>query len=473
MAGIGFELRRMLDKGTLAGTAEACLYASLVGSGPWVLSIVAILAISMIGTGTLSGQQQIAQFQVSVTYLMVGSLLLTSLLQLVFTRFIADRLYEGQSAAVLGNLFGALVLTMLTAAGLGLLFWLGWGGWSDWLGPVGNNGRDVSLVYAALMTVALSILSGIWIVAIFASAIKAHRSVLRAFAVGYGMTVALSWLLHPLGLEGLLAGFVIGQACLLFQLLASVVRQYPGERMLSFGFLRQRHVYPSLILTGLLYTLGVWVDKFVFWADPLTGVALVGPLRSSPLYDIPTHIGYLSLIPGMAMFLMTIETDFADKCATFFNSARDGATLRAIRLAKADMVASICSGFIAIVKVQATTIVILLLLGDDLIDFFGISRLYRGQITICLLASGLQLLLLAILNVFFYLDARRHLLGLCALFAVCNAVFSWITLGLGPAAFGYGFTFALMVTVVVGGVLLVRKLEDITYRTFMLQPMRH
>ena len=35
MAGIGFELRRILRKNTLIGILEAYAYAGIIGSGPW------------------------------------------------------------------------------------------------------------------------------------------------------------------------------------------------------------------------------------------------------------------------------------------------------------------------------------------------------------------------------------------------------------------------------------------------------
>ena len=39
MAGIGFELRRLLRKNTLLGLAQAYTYAGVIGSGPWIFSI--------------------------------------------------------------------------------------------------------------------------------------------------------------------------------------------------------------------------------------------------------------------------------------------------------------------------------------------------------------------------------------------------------------------------------------------------
>jgi uncharacterized membrane protein len=457
MAGIGFELHRMLRKDTLSGRLQAYAFAATIGSGPWVLSIVAILAIGLINTRQSAPSDAVAQFQVSVTYLMAFSLILTSPLQLMFTRFVADRLFEKRHGLVLANLFGALILTFFTSGVLGALALALW--------------FDGSLFYRQCMLTGFVTLCGIWIVVIFASAIKAYRQILGVFLLGYAITVGVSLSLRHFGLTGLLLGFVIGQACLFFALLALVVRQYPAQRMVSFGFLRRSQIYPGLILTGLFYNVGAWADKFIFWADPLTGVNVVGPLRASPIYDLPIFLSYLSLIPGMAIFLIRIETDFAAKCEDFHLTITGGGTLAQIREARKNLVDAVRGGMLAILKVQGATTAILLLMGEELLAGFGISPMYQTLLNIDLLAVAVQLLLLAVLNVLFYLDQRQAALHLCLLFFVSNTLFSWITLYLGPAFFGYGFALAVLLTGSVGLLILSRKLDQLDYETFMLQPV--
>ena len=51
MAGIGFELRRLLRKDTLLGLIWAYAYAGVISSGPWVLSIIGILIIGIFSLG--------------------------------------------------------------------------------------------------------------------------------------------------------------------------------------------------------------------------------------------------------------------------------------------------------------------------------------------------------------------------------------------------------------------------------------
>jgi polysaccharide biosynthesis protein PelG len=74
MAGIGFELRKLLRRDSLLGMMQAYAYAGIISSGPWVLSIVGILVIGLMSISMVVPEFLITQFQVSVTYLVAFSL---------------------------------------------------------------------------------------------------------------------------------------------------------------------------------------------------------------------------------------------------------------------------------------------------------------------------------------------------------------------------------------------------------------
>ncbi len=76
---------------------EAYGLAGLISSGPWVISILALLAIGMISIGIVFPTYVIVQFLVIVTYLMAGSLIISGLFQLLLTRFISDLLLAARS----------------------------------------------------------------------------------------------------------------------------------------------------------------------------------------------------------------------------------------------------------------------------------------------------------------------------------------------------------------------------------------
>ncbi len=457
MAGIGFELRKLLANKSFLGILRAYGFAGAISSGPWLLSISSVLAIGILGRSPNDPTHQMESFQVSVTYLIATGLILTGGLQLMLSRYIADRLFEKKPYLVLPNLLGALTLTTLVS---GLLATL-----------IMATLFTEALPYRILMAANFVTLCNIWILVVVLSSLKAYRQVLLVFAIWAVIVVVAALLLRPWGLPGLLLGFLLGHAVLLFILLALVMRSYPGQGLVAFGFLSLKQIYPILALTGFVYNLAIWSDKFIFWYNSDTSEAIIGPLRASFIYDIPIFLSYLSIVPGMSVFLVRIETDFVERYDAFYDAVRMGDTLANLERLKDRMVYVVRQGIYEIFKVQGLTVILLILLGENLLSALGISSGYLYLFYVDVVAAGLQVLLLAILNVFFYLDQRRITLGLSVLFLVSNTVFTRITQILGPSYYGYGFASAMLLTSLVGLWLLSAKLDRLEYETFMMQSL--
>lgn len=456
MAGIGFELRKLLRDGSFFGLLRAYGFAGLISSGPWVFSIVGVMLTGVLAWGFVSPAVRIIQFLVSITYLMAASLILTGAQQLLFSRYVADRLFEGRKDAVLPNLMGALTLTsvlaIVTAAPLLAFFF-----------------PAESLLYRVIMLSSFALLCDLWILTVLLSGLKSYVAILTIFFGGYTLTVVGSLVLRRHGLEGLLGGFLLGQAVMFFAMLALVVRGYPSDRLIAFDFLRPSQAHYSLAVTGFFFNLAIWADKLLFWINPGTSEPVIGPLRSSIIYDLPIFLAYLAIVPGMAIFLVRVETDFAEQYDAFYDAVREGDTLTHIEHFKDRMVYAVRQGIYEILKVQGLTVVVLLLIGPSLLRWIGISPLYLQLYGVDLVSVSVQVLFLAILNVFFYLDQRRVALGLALLFAVTNVLFTLLTQILGAAFYGYGFALAVTLSSFVGLGILSRKLNRLEYETFMLQ----
>jgi polysaccharide biosynthesis protein PelG len=459
MAGIGFELRELLRRDSLWGLVRAYAYAGLISSGPWVLSILGVMGIGVLSVGPVAAVE-VRQFLVSVTYLMAGSLILTGALQLTFTRFIADRLFDKEERSVLPNLCGALALSVGAAGVLGSLVFLALPSLAAW-GPGGG------VMYRMLMVATLAVLSGCWITVVLLSGLKEYRRVMGSFLAGYLVSFGAALALRPFGLPGLLGGFLAGQLLLLFLMLALVVVRYPSDRLVSFDFLDRRRAYLSLSVTGLLYNVGIWIDKLIFWFTPSTSERVLGPLRASIIYDLPIFLAYLSILPGMAVFLVRVETDFAEEYHAFFDAVRGGETLAEIRRRRDRLTLAVRRGVSEIFKIQGITVLVLLLAGPRLLDYVGISRLHLQLFSIDLVGVAMQVLMLAVFNVLFYLDERRAVLSLAALFVALNVVLTVASQQAGPAFYGYGFTLSTTVTSIAGLLLTSRKLDRLEMNTFM------
>lgn len=455
MAGTSFQLRRLLGRGTLSSTVTAYLYAGVISAGPLVLSILGILLVGLLSLSTVQRTEQLVQFQVSVTYLIAVSLIITGLVQLAFTRYVSDRMFERRLDQILPSYHAiSLLMTAVTGALGVLIAWAFFGG--------------LPMLYRLLMVMAFVILSNTWVATTFLASIKQYRSILLAFFLGYGLTVLGAVWFAKHGLNGLLAGFVAGQAILLIVLNGAIHRRFRSKHYLSWDMLHYRRAYPILIGVGFLFNLGVWLDKFMFWFAA-TGTDIIGPLRASVIYDIPIFISYLCIIPGIAVFLLRMETDFADHYNDYYGAVRGGGTLDDIRRSRDEMVCSARAALYEILKIQTVVALLVYAFGERLLEFIGISPLYLPLLRIDVVAASLQILFLGLLNIFFYLDKRRLVLVLTSIFVLLNGTLTWMTLRLGPSAYGYGFVAALVVTVVLGVYLLDRHFEALEYDTYMAQ----
>ncbi|SHO56902.1 exopolysaccharide Pel transporter PelG [Vibrio quintilis] len=454
MAGIGFEIRKILKKNSLLSVFQAYGYAGIIGSGPWLLSILALMVIGILSVGIVLPQSLIIQFLVSVTYMMAASLILTGGLQLMLTRFAADLFFRRQDQQVLPNLLGSLLLTTIAALVIALLVW-----------PF----LPLPALSKLLLIAGFVCLCNQWLGVIFLSGMKEYRAIVLVMIGGYATMILLASMLRFWGLDGLYCSFFVGEAILMFSFLLMIVRRYPGDRLIRFDFLRPDQVFYGLFFCGLFYNAGVWADKIIFWFMPYTSVEILGPMRASPIYDLPIFLAYLSVIPGMAVFLVRMETDFVEHYDHFYHAVRTDSSLDEIYQLKDNMVRTAQAGIYEIFKVQGITLVFLLLWGGELLQYFGIDVNYRSLLNIDLVGVALQVVMLSVFNIMYYLDKRKSVLVLNGLFLAANTLFTLLTIYLGPYFYGYGFVLACLVTTVAGLLWLNKQFHELEYETFMKQ----
>ncbi len=456
MAGIGFELRKLLKRDSYIGLVQAYAYAGLISSGPWVLSILGLVAIGIISLNVVVPDALITQFQVSVTWLIMLSLILTGFVQLGFTRWVSDRLFERNRDVILPNFAGVMLVTNA----VGGLFAIA-------MAFLAFQGE--SNLYRVLMCGGFVTMSLVWVATVFMSGLKFYKTIVALYGGGYFISVMLAFALRPFGLEGLLAGYIGSQFLMLAGMILIIVRSFPAPQLIAFDCFKKGAMYPTLIWIGALFNLGVWADKIVFWMFPSTSQSVVGLLRASVIYDLPVFLAYLSIIPGMAVFLVRFETDFVEWYDRFYNAVRKGGSLEEIAQHRDGMVEAIRQGLFEIIKVQTLSVLIMVVFAPTIFRKLQISELYLPLFYVQAVSASLQVALLAMMNVFFYLDKRMVVLIIVSVLTVLNFLFTIATLYMGAAFYGYGFALALLVSLVLALLMLERKLSRLEYETFMLQ----
>ena len=457
MAGIGFELKRALKEDRLLSIAKVYGYSALLSSGPWVISIIAILFVGFLDVITMKLNGKIIQYQIVVTYAiaLASSMVVTGFLQLAYTRYVADEIYAGRDYELLPSYFGVLVVSWI----LGFIFIVPL---AFYVFPKQSNFFLIGSISTFL------VLSGVWISNILAASLKYYKSVLGAFALSYGVIIILS-VYYGSSLDGLVFIFFIGNSILFLVLMTLITKSYESSRLISFKFFNGKRFYWSLGFAGLFYNLGVWADKFVFWYHPLTGQVILGKLHASIVYDLPVFLAYLSILPGMAVLFYRIEADFSEKYELYFDAVTNGGRLDTIRRYRKEMTQIVRLTIRDVIVVQAIINIILFVMADKIFKVLNIPLLYIGLFHILTIGAQLQLGFLSVLAILYYIDRRIPAMWLSLAFLILNGGLTLLTIYLGPYSYGYGYTVSLLIVFIIGLVIVRKKFLDFDYETFMLR----
>ena len=122
-----------------------------------------------------------------------------------------------------------------------------------------------------------------------------------------------------------------------------------------------------------------------------------------------------------------------------------------------------------ILMVQGIVDIILFLSAPAVFDMLKIPQLYLGLLYILSIGAMLQLAFMSILAILYYLDRKKVAMWLSIIFFVSNAIFTYISIDLGPSFFGYGYTISLLFVFVLGLIVIRNEMDRLDYETFMLQ----
>lgn len=453
MAGISFELQKILSKKDLFSLLQATGYAIALSSGNWLLATGAILFLGFLVQHFAVSPLLFLEYKVYVTYVIALSLVVSGAFQLLFTRYVADRLFELALERVFPNYCGALLLTMSMgfALGLGLSFVLC---------------RDLPLFFGLLFASTLGVVSGIWLTSSLLVGLKNYRYVVLAFFLSYALIAFGTPLSFKFGRLGGAFVFYVGQFVLLCLLAAKVWRSYPSSTLLEWDFLRKGRSYPILVFVGLSLNFSLWVDKFLFWMDPVTGENVFGHFRASHLYDVPVFLSYLSLIPGFAVLFLKLEADFSRSYEVYYRAARGLGTLKDLFRLQKGLCESAWATFFESLMAQGVFVALFMAAENILLRLLNL-KLSISLLNVLLLGALLQFAFFSLYSLLSYFDRRKELLQVTLFFAFSNGSFTWVTLRLGPKLYGYGYVVSLGIAVALALYFLQRFLREIHYWTFM------
>lgn len=457
MAGIGFELQRVLKQGGMTGALKVALAGIIIVAGPWLISILGIFSLSRFAGFAL--EEGSGLFTAAIVYSYAFSLFLFGGLHYIFTRYISDLIYVKDDSRA----FAALLISMIF---IGLF--------STIVGVFGvyfiRTDQVANLfmyrIFAAILFTAVNL---IWLVMIFITLLKKYMTIFLVYIIGMVCSFAAVYVLgKEYRLGGAMAGFSIGQVSILIMLLL-LIRRYikPGNLWREIkplaGYFKK---YRFLLGAGIFYSAGIWVDKIVLWwysGSPVEGTYLV--LFGE--YDITVYFANLTLIPGLVYFMVFSETNFYVMLRRFLlkisSRIYTGIQEEKYRLMKT-VRASLREQSLFQAVVTAGLIILASSINTKLLG--GLSSVT----TIRLVLAGVffHLLFLTLLTFLFYLERYKESFITQICFFSINFGGTLHFAGLSTPIYGAGYLLAGIVTSALSGIFLTRGIKTIDRRIFGL-----
>jgi polysaccharide biosynthesis protein PelG len=452
MAGIALTLDRMAASGSLYKTAAAYLFASFVVSGPWILTVVAVAAVGFIACDTQCLPLQV--FRSVIIYNSLFSLIVTAPIAFVCTRLVSDDLYEGRTDRINFAFFCALtafaIISALTAAPFYILL--------STLRPLEK-----------LMSLQnLGLLGAAWLLIPFLGVLRSYRTVLAGFAGGTILIVFVATRTQATPFA-LLAGFNAGLCLVDLLMICRIAQDFglritPDFRGVSDAFGR----YWDLLVIGIAFGLGLWIDKLIIWLAAPSGVLhIAGVLLTAPSYDTPVFWAQLATLPAIAVFYIHVETRLFRLSRHFNRRVRDHAALPELEdiIAKLSRFAS--SSLIRLLTISIAISALGILGSYIVMDRVGLRANQMGVLRSALIGSAFQSCATFCFIFLLYLDLRRPALIVSISFLFLNGALTWALLPYGFFYFGLGYMLASIITFSVAFLLLRHEIRWLHFHTFV------
>lgn len=458
MAGIGFELRKLFREQGLINNVKAYAFSALTTVGPMILSMILIVALQRMMTFNDASYLEWELYIATVQYAFIFSIIITSGLSMVLTRFIADMIYEKKFDRLLSSYYGALAVCLPFS---GLTAWLFLRGVA-----AGPGYKLAAYIFFMILVV-------IWFQSVYLSALKDYTRIVRTFAIGVLASLGMGWVL--LGYTDLnpatAALLAIDAGFMLIAILSSYhfEQVFPArQERYYFAFFAYFWKYPALFFIGTFMYAGIYVHCFVYWFS-LRGTLVGEQFWTSPFYDLPVFYAFVSVIPTLVTFVVSVETRFYEKFRLYYNQVIQGGTYQEMSRAKKEMQRTLMQEISFLIEVQLLFTMISLALGMKFLPGTGFTMEQIDVFTILALGYFLFIIMFVLLHLLMYFDDRRGVLWISLLFIILNSAVSYVTYQIGSD--GMGMFIASLIGLAAAIYRLMHVLGNIDYFTFCMQPI--
>ena len=317
MAGIGFELKKIYGRKTLAASLWGTVYAAMTTIGPAVLSAVLLLVLEFLlaqeGLTVLEERFLIA----FTSYAFVIATLASVLFAAPVSRYISDCIFLGREPDICPSAFGVLTLSTAVSGAAMLLLCAG----------MYYSQKEIQMPFLISYYLLGVLVADVYTMMIYASALKHYKALTFSFFFGFLLAIGVYYLCTRwLGIDKVTGACMALVCCyfvILFALVFQCVRAFGAPQGRYFAFLSYFCRYPRLAVGSFAYTLGIYCPTIIYWA--FSGIAeQVSIFRTAPAYDYAMFLSVFVNVPSLVIFVVKVETAFYEKYTLYVSALNNG-----------------------------------------------------------------------------------------------------------------------------------------------------
>lgn len=450
MAGIGFQLERMVRDGGVGGVLGATFDGAVLSSGPWLVTICSVLLLqNWVGQHVPGSAEAVLTIMI---YAFSASVVIASPFGLVGVRIAAGRMFEDDNTSIPG----VLILTMSSATLVA--FMVGY----VLFGVLSRHSPGVML----LAMVILILLTQITVTGPFLTALRRPWPILMAYLAGV-LAAGFVLLAFPVrGEAAVLVAVAIGMSVALAAILAAFAAEFPTAARPAHGAREMAMPTLHVAVAGAMNGLALWIDKWLLWLAP-AGITTQDGLRVNPIYDQASFVGLLTLIPGLSLMLFLSETQLERAFSRLVQACTGTAKLSRIEEAQQDVVATIMQNLRLLVVIQTVICTICWVLAPELFRVMGFDA--RGIFAFRFTVLGVIFHVVAIYAgvVLSYYDLFGRIGLVWTAFFIVSAGTTLATWYTGFAGYGLGYMAGAAAGAIVALALTATASLDIVYLLFV------
>ena len=362
MAGIGFELKKLMGKGNIVNLVAGTTYAVMVTIGPTILlagTLMLMYVVLPYSTAAFADREFLSS---TILYVFIFSMIITSPLNSVLSRYVADKIYQEQITDIMPAINVGLALHMVLAflSSLYIVFREI---------EVGIDPFFTFLSYWFFMVINMSLY-----LMTYVSALKDYGKIGMAYFLGILAALVFSivsvYVFHNAVSYSILGSMVLCFSIISTMLYANLKTYFKVSSKNYTEALKYFLRFKPLFITNFFYTFGLYVHNFVYWNTPEHSAYIGNVFWTAPDYDMATCLALFTNISTLVIFVVKAETSFFGSYQAYLETVNGGGG-EDIELAKKNMFRTLKSELFYIIRFQFIITIILFILAMIFLPDFG------------------------------------------------------------------------------------------------------